>query len=225
MFRTKLTRLFQIVLLSGMMFIHIEIASGQSTGGGQAQLVEGRTFIVRQGEEMEINSYPMDFKDQDLIQTFDKGKVHLTLKGGDEIFLAPKTKILFEEKLEIKGSKRILNRTLKLNGRLLAIIQRSDETPIQIRTPNAIVGVKGTEFVVEFLSKATNVGTLKGTVNLSSLTTGDSIDLEAGTMSSVHASGEVLPITEFSGELMQDFEFAGESMSEEDAAGKPIDLD
>ena len=81
MFRTKLTRLFQIVLLSGMMFIHIEIASGQSTGGGQAQLVEGRSFIVRQGEEMEINSYPMNFKDQDLIQTFDKGKVHLTLKG------------------------------------------------------------------------------------------------------------------------------------------------
>ena len=225
MFRTKLTRLFQIVLLSGMMFIHIEIASGQSTGGGQAQLVEGRSFIVRQGEEMEINSYPMDFKDQDLIQTFDKGKVHLTLKGGDEIFLAPKTKILFEEKLEIKGSKRILNRTLKLNGRLLAIIQRSDETPIQIRTSNAIVGVKGTEFVVEFLSKATNVGTLKGTVNLSSLTTGDSIDLKAGTMSSVSASGEVLTPMEFSGELMRDFEFAGESMSEEDAAGKPIDLD
>ena len=224
MFRTKLTRLFQIVLLSGMMFIHIEIASGQSTGGGQAQLVEGRSFIVRQGEEMEINSYPMDFKDQDLIQTFDKGKVHLTLKGGDEIFLAPKTKILFEEKLEIKGSKRILNRTLKLNGRLLAIIQRSDETPIQIRTSNAIVGVKGTEFVVEFLSKATNVGTLKGTVNLSSLTTGDSIDLKAGTMSSVHASGEVLPITEFSGELMQDFEFAGESMSEKDSAGESASL-
>ena len=79
------------------------------------------------------------------------------------------------------------------------------------------MGVKGTEFVVEFLSKATNVGTLKGTVNLSSLTTGDSIDLEAGTMSSVHASGEVLPITEFSGELMRDFEFAGESMSEKDS--------
>ena len=224
MFRTKLTRLFQIVLLSGMLLSHIEIASAQSTGGSQAQLVEGRAIVVRQGKEMEIDPYPMDFKDQDLIQTFDKGKVHLTLKGGDEIFLAPKTEILFEEKLEIKGSKRILNRTLKLKGRLLARIQRSDETPIQIRTPNAIVGVKGTEFVVEFLSKATNVGTLKGTVNLSSLTTGDSIDLKAGTMSSVHASGEVLPITEFSGELMQDFEFAGESMSEKDSAGKSTSL-
>jgi len=49
MFRTKLTRLFQIVLLSGMLFSHIEIASAQSTGGGQAQIVEGRAIIVRQG--------------------------------------------------------------------------------------------------------------------------------------------------------------------------------
>ena len=126
------------------------------------QLVEGQAIIVRQGKEMEIDSYPLDFKDQDLIQTFDKGKAHLTLKGDDLTFLAPKTEILFEEKLEIKGSKRVLNRTLKLKGRLLARIQRKTATPIQIRTPNAIVGVKGTEFVVEFLSKATNVGTLKG---------------------------------------------------------------
>jgi len=207
-----------------MLLSHIEIASAQSTGGGQVQLIEGRSIIVRQGKEMEIDSYPMDFKDQDLIQTFDKGKVHLTLKGGDVIFLAPKTEILFEEKLETKGLLKISNRTLKLKGRLLARIQRNPATEIQIRTPNAIVGVKGTEFVVEFLSKATNVGTLKGTVNLSSLTTGDSIDLEAGTMSSVSASGEVIPITEFSGELMRDFEFAGESMSEKDSAGKSDSL-
>ena len=169
MFRTKLTRLFQIILLSGMLLSHIEIGSAQSNGGGQAQLVEGRAIIVRQGKEMEIDSYPLDFKDQDLIQTFDKGKVHLTLKGGDVIFLAPKTEVLFEEKFETKELVKISNRTLKLKGRLLAKIQSNPETKIQIRTPNAIVGVKGTEFVVEFLSKATNVGTLKGTVILSRL--------------------------------------------------------
>ena len=140
------------------------------------------------------------------------------------IFIAPKTEILFEEKLETKGLVKINNRILKLKGRLLARIQRNPATEIQIRTPNAIVGVKGTEFVVEFLSKATNVGTLIGTVNLSSLATGDSIDLEAGTMSSVIASGEVLTPKEFSGELMRDFEFAGESMSEKDSAGKSTSL-
>ena len=169
MFRTKIIRLFQIVLLSGMLLSNIEIACAQSNGSGQVQLVEGRAIIVRQGEEIGINLYPSDFKDQDLIQTFDKGKVNLALHGGDLIYLAPNTKITYEEKLEIKGSLRVFNRTLNLNGRLLAIIQRSDATPINIRTPNAIVGVRGTEFVVEFVSNATNVGTLKGLVNLSSL--------------------------------------------------------
>ena len=119
---------------------------------------------------------------------------------------------------------KIINRTLKLKGRLLARIKYNPSTPIKIRTSNAIVGVRGTEFVVEYLIKTINVGTLKGKVNLSSLITGDSIDLEAGTMSSVSASGEVLPISEFSGELMQDFEFAGESMSEKDSAGKSASL-
>ena len=86
MFRTKLTRLFQIVLFSGILLSNIEIASAQFNGSGQAQLVEGRAIILRQGKEMEIDLYPSDFKDQDLIQTFDKGKVNLTLNGGDLIF-------------------------------------------------------------------------------------------------------------------------------------------
>ena len=75
MFLTKLTRLFQIVLFSGVLLSHIEVASAQSNRDGQVQLVEGRAIIVRQGKEIEIDSYPLDFRDQDLIQTFDKGKV------------------------------------------------------------------------------------------------------------------------------------------------------
>ena len=162
MFRTKLTRLFQIVLLLGMLLSLIEIASAQFTGESQTQLVEGDAILLREGEEIRLSLAPSTLEDKDLIRTFENGKVRLTLMGGDMMFLAPKTEIRFEEKSETKGLVRILNRTLKLKGRLLARIQRNEATPIQIRTPNAIVGVKGTEFVVEFLSKATNVGTLKG---------------------------------------------------------------
>ena len=189
MFRTKLTRLFQIVLLLWMLLSLIEIANAQFTGGSQTQLVEGDAILLRQGEEIRLSPAPSTLEDKDLIRTLENGKVRLTLMGGDMMYLAPKTEIRFEEKLETKGLAKIRKRTLKIKGRLLARIQRNEATPIQIRTPNAIVGGKGTEFVVEFLSKATNVGTLKGTVNLSSLTTGNSIDLEAGTMSSVRASG------------------------------------
>ena len=94
-----------------------------------------------------------------------------------------------------------------------------------IRTTNAIVGVKGTEFVTEFINKTTNVGTIKGLVSLTSLANNQSVELKEGTMSSVNIDGEVLQPSEFSGILMRDFEFAGEKMSDEDAAGKKIKLD
>mgnify|MGYP007115335037 FL=1 len=94
-----------------------------------------------------------------------------------------------------------------------------------IRTTNAIVGVKGTEFVTEFINKTTNVGTIKGLVSLTSLANNQSVELKEGTMSSVNIDGEVLQPSEFSGILMRDFEFAGEKMSGEDAAGKKIKLD
>ena len=96
--------------------------------------------------------------------------------------------------------------------------------PIQIRTSNAIVAVKGTEFVTEIIQGITNVGTIKGLVSMTSIVNNKSVELKEGTMSSVNIEGIVMPPSEFSGELMQDFGFAGEKMSEEDAAGKKIKL-
>ena len=75
MLRSKITRFFQLFLFSGILLSNFEFASAQLNGSGQAQLVEGRAIIVRQGKDMEIDSYPIYFKDQDLIKTFDKGKV------------------------------------------------------------------------------------------------------------------------------------------------------
>ena len=54
MFRSKLTRFLKLVLFSGILLSNIEIASAQLNGSGQAQLVEGRSIIVRQGKEMGV---------------------------------------------------------------------------------------------------------------------------------------------------------------------------
>ena len=107
---------------------------------------------------------------------------------------------------------------------MLAKIRKNLARSIQIRTPNAIVAVKGTEFVTEFIQQITNVGTIKGLVSMTSIVNNKSVELKEGTMSSVSIDGTVMPPSEFSGKLMQDFEFAGDKMSEEDAAGKKIKL-
>ena len=58
MFSTKLPRLFQIVLLLGILLSLIEIASAQFTGGSRTQLVEGDAILLRQGEEIRLPLAP-----------------------------------------------------------------------------------------------------------------------------------------------------------------------
>ena len=191
---------------------------------GVVKLVDGYGIIIRNGSEIKIQKKETIIKNGDSIRTNVSGKIILTLLGGDDVFIAPETEIQFKENKRKIGLSNVINRNLTLKGRLLAKIRNNLARPIQIRTPNAIVAVKGTEFVTEFIQGITNVGTIKGLVSMTSIVNNKSVELKEGTMSSVNIDGEVMPPSEYSGKLMQDFEFAGDKMSEEDAAGKKIKL-
>jgi len=191
---------------------------------GVVKLVDGYGIIIRNGIEIKIQNKETIIKNGDLIRTNVAGKIILTLLGGDDVFIAPDTEIKFKENEKKKGLINIVNRNLTLKGRLLAKIRKNLARPIQIRTPNAIVAVKGTEFVTEFIQGITNVGTIKGLVSMTSIVNNKIVELKEGTMSSVNIEGTVMPPSEFSGKLMKDFEFAGDKMSEDDAAGKKIKL-
>ena len=207
-----------------MIFLIKAPIQAQFQPSGVVKLVEGNGIIIRNGIQINIQKKETIIKNGDLIRTNESGKIILTLLGGDNVFLAPDTEIKFKENKKKKGLSNIINRNLTLKGRLLAKIRKNLARPIQIRTPNAIVAVKGTEFVTEFIQQITNVGTIKGLVSMTSIVNNKSVELKEGTMSSVSIDGAVMPPSEFSGKLMQDFEFAGDKMSEEDAAGKKIKL-
>ena len=209
--------LLSILLLSSSL-------QAQFQPSGVVKLVDGYGIIIRNGSEIKIQKKETIIKNGDLIRTNISGKIILRLLGGDDVFIAPETEIQFKENKRKIGLSNVINRNLTLKGRLLAKIRKNLARPIQIRTPNAIVAVKGTEFVTEFIQGITNVGTIKGLVSMTSIVNNKSVELKEGTMSSVNIEGTVMPPSEFSGELMQDFGFAGEKMSEEDAAGKKIKL-
>ncbi len=216
------------IKLSFIIFILIFLIKApiqaQFQPSGVVKLVEGNGIIIRNGIQINLQKKETIIKNGDLIRTNESGKIILTLLGGDNVFLAPDTEIKFKENKKKKGLSNIINRNLTIKGRLLAKIRKDFSRPIQIRTPNAIVAVKGTEFVTEFIQGITNVGTIKGLVSMTSIVNNKSVELKEGTMSSVNIEGTVMPPSEFSGKLMQDFEFAGDKMSEEDAAGKKIKL-
>ena len=220
-FNSEIKLSFIIIILIFLIKAPIQ---AQFQPSGVVKLVEGNGIIIRNGIQINIQKKETIIKNGDLIRTNESGKIILTLLGGDNVFLAPDTEIKFKENKKKKGLSNIINRNLTLKGRLLAKIRKNLARPIQIRTPNAIVAVKGTEFVTEFIQQITNVGTIKGLVSMTSIVNNKSVELKEGTMSSVSIDGAVMPPSEFSGKLMQDFEFAGDKMSEEDAAGKKIKL-
>ena len=213
-----------LVIILSLFLLLSSPLQAQFQPSGVVKLVDGYGIIIRNGSEIKIQKKETIIKNGDLIRTNVPGKIILTLLGGDDFFIAPDTEIKFKENKKKIGLSNIINRNLTLKGRLLAKISKNLARPIQIRTPNAIVAVKGTEFVTEFIQGITNVGTIKGLVSMTSTVNNKSVELKEGTMSSVNIDGEVMPPSEFSGKLMQDFEFAGNKMSEEDAAGKKIKL-
>ena len=211
-----------LIILS--IFLLSSPLQAQFQPSGVVKLVDGYGIIIRNGTEIYIQKKGTIIKNGDLIRTNVQGKIILTLLGGDDVFIAPDTEIKFKENKSKKGLSNIINRNLTLKGRLLAKIRKNLSRPIQIRTPNAIVAVKGTEFVTEFIRGITNVGTIKGLVSITSIVNNKSVELKEGTMSTVNIDGEVMQPSEFSGKLMQDFDFAGDKMSEEDVGGQKIKL-
>ena len=209
--------ILSILLLSSPLQAQFKIS-------GVVKLVDGYGIIIRNGSEIKIQKKETIIKNGDLIRTNVSGKIILKLLGGDDVFIAPDTEIIFKENKKKKGLSNVFNRNLTLKGRLLAKIRKNLARPIQIRTPNAIVAVKGTEFVTEFIRGITNVGTIKGLVSITSIVNNKSVELKEGTMSTVNIYGEVMQLSEFSGKLMQDFDFAGDKMSEEDVGGQKIKL-
>jgi ferric-dicitrate binding protein FerR (iron transport regulator) len=183
------------------------------------ELLSGRAELQRGSRLLEVTARPEPLEAGDVLRTFEEGRLQLQLRSGDTLTLAPDTEVRYEP-----SAREPQSFTLTLKGQVLArIAPLQGARRVILRTPNAIVSVRGTEFVVQFLRQETAVGTLEGLVELTALG-GGSIEVPAGSRSGVNASGTVLPLSEFAGEMLKDFEFAGEQMDPSGAAGERIDL-
>lgn len=207
-----------------ILFLSISNIGSAQLADGEIQVVEGEVELIRSGKVQILDPSVYKLQNKDILKTKTDGKARITLQGGDEILMATNTEVQFSEKILTKGFVRIRNRAIKVTGKILATIKKNKTTPIKIRTPSAIIGIKGTQFVVEHQKNITTTGTIEGVVLLTSLVNQNSIELKAGTMSSVNLAGEIMPIQEFSGELLKEFEFAGETLEESQAAGQKINL-
>jgi hypothetical protein len=142
-------------------FINISIASESV---GKIVFLRGEVAIVSKGDSkaryLKLNE---DVLEDSTITTHDKSICKVRFKSGSTITIAPNSKALIREDIT-KGRKTI---TLMV-GKVKNIIQPRDRKHFYVKTTSAVMGVRGTSFVVSYSPEAqvTSVVTLEGEVAL-----------------------------------------------------------
>ncbi|MDH5559346.1 MAG: FecR family protein [Deltaproteobacteria bacterium] len=194
-----------------------------SDGLGKVFVVQGEVLVVRDGVEKKVSGFGMVLKMKDVVKTGATGKAKVQLSTGDEVIVAASTKLEINQDNAKKDS-AIKNFFLSPFGKIRAMITKSRKQRVIIKTSNAVIGVKGTDFVVEYKMEQTTVATVDGLVNMASSVTNKDIDIPQGKMSSVSPSGEVMALKDIAGEIMSGVEISGTKMEEDEMSGEKIKL-
>ncbi len=199
-------------------------ASSPAPGIGKIVVKADPVYILRNGKTLKLGVPSINLRHGDEAITGSTGKALILLKNADAVSLSPSSRLKLTQQTVPGVSVKISRFILKLFGKLRARVRKSEETSVEVHTPTSVIGVKGTDFIVEFLKGNTRVGTLEGLVRLQSSVTKGSIDIPPGKMGSVSPAGEVLPLSEFAGELMKDVDFIGEKMDDSDHSGSKMEM-
>ena len=173
---------------------------------GKIKLIQPLVVVRRKGEGISVKDSDLILYTGDDVLTSDSGKAHIMLSGGNEIFVAPSSTLYL--------TKHLLDRykyeyELSLNGKMRAKVQKARRRKVRIKTANAMISVKGTDFVVEFKDQITSVGSLEGQVVLTSLKTNKQMDIPVGKMISVSPKGTLSKPKKIEKKLIAGLEHAG----------------
>jgi len=169
----------------------------------------------------------MKFLVGDVVKTGVDSRAKITMRDRNNIFVSPNSE--FSLTTYESGAKRNVEMNLKEGKIRNEVNNKYDDkkNKFQIKTPTAVAGVRGTDFVTSFNTQTqmTEVVTMKGNVSLNSLTGGANVMVPAGQMSSVKANEPPAPSKaappEKMNEVKQDFSTA----NKQPAADKQVSSD
>ncbi|PCI26589.1 MAG: hypothetical protein COB67_09925 [SAR324 cluster bacterium] len=191
---------------------------------GKIKVLKASVTITRQGKKVRIGRLGTLVMKNDVIATGEKGKARILLAAGDEVFLGPRSVLTLTKQLSASPKKFRFKYVATIFGKIRSRVRASFPHRFVVKTANAVIGVKGTDFVVEYVNQVTTVGTLSGLVEMSSSVTKERTDIPAGKMTSIPADGELLPLSSFAGTLLEGVEISGTIIKEEEISGEKIEL-
>jgi ferric-dicitrate binding protein FerR (iron transport regulator) len=138
---------------------------------GEVELVRsGHTAVVAMATAVETN---------DKLVTKPEGRVTVTFGDSSRLVVGASTTVIIND--GVIGTSSSISRVGLLGGRLRSIVNlglRKSSGGFEVRTPNAVMGVRGTEFEVAYIAgrpcpgfpdclRYTDVGVYKGRVEVS----------------------------------------------------------
>jgi hypothetical protein len=134
---------------------------------GKVLTLSGLVEVMKDGSDELVKVFPnMQFTQGDLIQTGEDGRAGLMLDENKEIEIAPDTRLAFNELVKTFNANKGKSYLYLHEGKVkIKISEKLDgDSRFNIETPNAIMGVMGTEFYVYYDGKGTWVGVIEGQV-------------------------------------------------------------
>jgi hypothetical protein len=144
---------------------------------GQVASVEGSATLVRDGHTLTVTT-SMALETNDKLVTGRDGNVTVTFAGNSSLTLSESTSVVINQ--GIASASPGIERVGLLGGRLRTIFNATLRagTRFEVRTPNAVMGIRGTEFETAYITgtpcpgfpnclRYTDVGVYKGAVEVS----------------------------------------------------------
>ena len=148
--------------------------------------VEGMVRIKKANGEW-VDAMPgMELEIGDYVKTGSDGKTEFSLAGTAIIRVKPESEFIIPED-KSNTTKKV--RFIKMVKGVLWARAKKDVDSLKVATPNAICGVRGTEFEVSYKNSITCVEVFEGTVWLSSSEDAPKTAINAGQKSCIPAGG------------------------------------
>lgn len=138
------------VAAAAVTLVLLPMTAAQAEGIGKIRLVSGESYLVRDGSRVKA-AIGGEVKQSDVIETAADGSVGITFNDNTVFSAGPNSQVSMEEfkfdPVTLKGSF-----LAKLGRGTLSVVSgdiaRGSPKAMRIRTPSAILGVRGTRFLV-----------------------------------------------------------------------------
>lgn len=138
------------VAAAAVAVVLLPVTAVQAEGIGKIRLVSGESYVVRDGSR-EKAAIGGEVQQSDVIETAADGSVGITFNDNTVFSAGPNSQVSMEEfkfdPVTLKGSF-----LAKLGRGTLSVVSgdiaRGSPKAMRIRTPSAILGVRGTRFLV-----------------------------------------------------------------------------